>query len=110
MIHRRNTLRAEKILQERLFKHPKIDVIWDHVVEEFIGSNDPLALKEIKLRNVNNNSEKILKATGAFMLPFYANDSARDTALSSPAAGMVVFNTTGTKFQGYTGASWVDLN
>ena len=67
LIHRRNTLRAEKILQERLFKHPKIDVIWDHVVEEFIGSNDPLALKEIKLRNVNNNSEKILKATGAFI-------------------------------------------
>ena len=57
LIHRRNTLRAEKILQERLFKHPKIDVIWDHVVEEFIGSNDPLALKEIKLRNVNNNSK-----------------------------------------------------
>jgi len=67
LVHRRNTLRAEKILQERLFKHPKIDVIWDHVVEEFIGSNDPLALKEIKLRNVNNNSEKILKATGAFI-------------------------------------------
>ena len=67
LIHRRNTLRAEKILQERLFKHPKIDVIWDHVVEEFIGSNDPLALKEIKLSNVNNNSEKIIKATGAFI-------------------------------------------
>jgi len=67
LVHRRNKLRAEKILQERLFKHPKIDVIWDHVVEEFIGSNDPLALKEIKLRNVNNNSEKILKATGAFI-------------------------------------------
>ncbi len=56
LVHRRDKLRAEKILQERLFKHPKIDVIWDHLVEEFIGSNDPLALKEIKLRNVNNNS------------------------------------------------------
>ena len=67
LVHRRNTLRAEKILQERLFKHSKIDVIWDHVVEEFIGSNDPLALKEIKLRNVNDNSEKIIKATGAFI-------------------------------------------
>ena len=67
LVHRRNTLRAEKILQERLFKHPKIDVIWDHIVEEFIGTNDPLALKEIKLRNVNDNSEKIIKATGAFI-------------------------------------------
>ena len=67
LVHRRNTLRAEKILQKRLFKHPKIDLIWDHVVEEFIGSNEPLALKEIKLRNVNDNSENIIKATGAFI-------------------------------------------
>jgi len=51
-----------------------------------------------------------VKATGAFMLPVYADDTARDAALTSPAAGMVIFNTTGTKFQGYTGASWVDLN
>jgi len=51
-----------------------------------------------------------VKATGAFMLPVYADATARDTALSSPAAGMVVFNSTGFKFQGYTGATWVDLN
>ena len=33
------------------FKHPKIEVIWDHIVEEFIGSDEPLSLKEIKLKN-----------------------------------------------------------
>ena len=43
-------------------------------------------------------------------LPVYANNTARDSAISSPNAGMIVFNTTGTKFQGYTGAAWVDLN
>tara|TARA_Y100001970_G_scaffold156857_1_gene191915 strand:- start:5652 stop:6596 length:945 start_codon:yes stop_codon:yes gene_type:complete len=67
LVHRRNKLRAEKILQERLFKHPKIEVIWDHIVEEFIGSDEPLSLKEIKLKNVNDNAEKNIYATGAFI-------------------------------------------
>ena len=67
LVHRRDRLRAEKILQQRLLNHQKIDVIWNHVVEEFIGSNDPLSLKEIKLKNVNNKSKKIIKATGAFI-------------------------------------------
>tara|TARA_Y100001970_G_scaffold61036_1_gene77789 strand:+ start:12348 stop:13292 length:945 start_codon:yes stop_codon:yes gene_type:complete len=67
LVHRRNKLRAEKILQQRLLNHPKINVIWDHVVEEFIGSDKPLSLKQIKLRNVNNKNEKIINATGAFI-------------------------------------------
>ena len=67
LVHRRDRLRAEKILQQRLLNHQKIDVIWDHVVEEFIGSDEPLSLKEIKLKNVNDKSEKIIKATGAFI-------------------------------------------
>jgi len=47
----------------------------------------------------------------SFMRPgVYADDTARDAAITSPAAGMMVFNTTGTKFQGYTGSVWVDLN
>jgi thioredoxin reductase (NADPH) len=67
LVHRRDKLRAEKILQQRLLNHKKIDVIWDHVIEEFIGSDEPLSLKEIKLKNVNDKSEKIIKATGAFI-------------------------------------------
>ena len=67
LVHRRDKLRAEKILQERLFKHPKIDVIWNHVVDEFIGVDEPISLKEVKLRNVNDNTEKIVNATGAFI-------------------------------------------
>ena len=47
----------------------------------------------------------------SFMRPgVYADDTARDAEITSPAAGMMVFNTTGTKFQGYTGSAWVDLN
>tara|TARA_Y100001970_G_scaffold275547_1_gene376928 strand:- start:2415 stop:3359 length:945 start_codon:yes stop_codon:yes gene_type:complete len=67
LIHRRDKLRAEKILQDRLLKNPKIEIIWDHIVEEFLGSEEPLSLKEIKLKNVNDKSNKIVKATGAFI-------------------------------------------
>ena len=67
LIHRRDKLRAEKILQQRLLNHPKIDVIWDHVVEEFIGSEEPISLKQIKLKNVNNQNVKSINATGAFI-------------------------------------------
>ena len=67
LVHRRDSLRAEKILQDRLMKNPKIDIIWNHVVEEFIGSNKPLSLKKIKLKNVNDQTEKTLEATGAFI-------------------------------------------
>jgi thioredoxin reductase (NADPH) len=52
LVHRRDALRAEKILQERLFKHPKISVIWDTVVEEIRGSEEPLKVTQIRLRNV----------------------------------------------------------
>ncbi len=52
LVHRRDGLRAEKILQDRLFKHPKISVVWDTVVEEIRGSEDPLKVTQIRLRNV----------------------------------------------------------
>ena len=67
LIHRRDKLRAEKILQDRLFKNPKINIIWNHKVKEFIGSDEPLSLKQVRLVNVEDNSEKILEATGAFI-------------------------------------------
>ena len=50
------------------------------------------------------------KAPGAITPGVYADDAARDAAIPTPTAGMMVFNTTGTKFQGYTGSAWVDLN
>ena len=86
LVHRRDKLRAEKILQERLFKHPKIEVIWNHVVEEFIGADEPISLKEVKLRNVNDNAEKIIYATGAFIAIghclLYTSPSPRDRTRS----------------------------
>jgi len=52
LVHRRDALRAEKILQDRLFRNPKIDVVWDSVVEEILGVPEPPVVTGIRLRNV----------------------------------------------------------
>ena len=49
LIHRRDELRAEKILQERLLNHPKIEVIWDHVLDEVLGEDDPKGVTGIRI-------------------------------------------------------------
>ena len=67
LIHRRDALRAEKILQDRLFKHPKIEIIWNKNVKEFKGSNEPTILKKILLEDTINKDESTLNVTGAFI-------------------------------------------
>ena len=49
-------------------------------------------------------------SSGPISLPTFADNTARDATITQPVAGMLIFNTTGTKFQGYTGSAWVDLN
>ena len=67
LIHRRDSLRAEKILQDRLFNHPKIEVIWNKTVKEFKGSNDPTALKQLLLEDTENKEKSTLNVSGAFI-------------------------------------------
>jgi len=67
LIHRRDSLRAEKIGQERLFKNPKVSVIWDSAVEEFVGSENPNSLTALKLKNLKTNATNELKVDGAFI-------------------------------------------
>ena len=67
LIHRRDSLRAEKILQERLFNHPKIKIIWNKTVKEFQGSNEPPALESLLLKDTKNDNESVLKVNGAFI-------------------------------------------
>jgi len=67
LIHRRDSLRAEKIGQERLFKHPKIAVIWNSIVEEFIGTEDPLSLTAVRLKNIVTGEISDLATDGAFI-------------------------------------------
>jgi thioredoxin reductase (NADPH) len=67
LVHRRNGLRAEKILQDRLFKHPKISVIWNSVVDAVVGSDDPLKVKGVALRNVETRAITEVPADGVFV-------------------------------------------
>ena len=67
LVHRRNTLRAEKILQDRLFRNPKIDVIWDAVVDEVLGNPEPPQVTGVRLRNVKSGEFFELACDGVFI-------------------------------------------
>ena len=67
LIHRRNELRAEKLLQKKLMENKKIEIIWDSVVEEVIGDEDPKNVKGLKIKNVKTNDIKELKIDGLFI-------------------------------------------
>ena len=67
LVHRRDSLRAEKILQERLFRHPKIEVIWDHVVEEVLGAGTPPGVTGLRIKHARTGAERELPCTGAFI-------------------------------------------
>jgi thioredoxin reductase (NADPH) len=56
LVHRRSALRAEKILQDRLFRNPKIDIVWNSVVEEVLGVHEPPVVTGIRLRNLHTGS------------------------------------------------------
>lgn len=65
LIHRRDSLRAEKIMQKRLFDNPKVSVIWDTVVEEITG--DASGMTGLKLKNIKTGTESELKKDGLFV-------------------------------------------
>ena len=67
LIHRRNELRAEKLLQEKLKANKKIKIIWDSVVNEVMGTNEPKGVNGIKLKNVKTNNLNELKVDGLFI-------------------------------------------
>jgi thioredoxin reductase (NADPH) len=67
LIHRRNTLRAEKILQKRLFAHPKIRVVWDSELDEILGGGMPSTVTGVRLRNVHTGAATLLDVEGVFI-------------------------------------------
>ena len=67
LIHRRNELRAEKMLQKKLMENKKIEIIWDSVVEEVIGDDDPKNVKGLKIKNVKTNKVVDLELDGLFI-------------------------------------------
>lgn len=67
LIHRRDSLRADKHLQERLFANPKIRVEWDSVVDEVLGTDNPLGVTGLRLKNIKTDETKVLNVEGVFM-------------------------------------------
>jgi thioredoxin reductase (NADPH) len=67
LIHRRDALRAERILQDRLFRHPKIEVIWDSAVEEIGGGGAPPAVTHVRLRHLKSGAVSERRTDGVFV-------------------------------------------
>ncbi|NBX04084.1 MAG: FAD-binding protein, partial [Alphaproteobacteria bacterium] len=67
LIHRRDSLRAEKIGQQRLFENPKVSVIWDSAVEEFLGTENPNSLTGVRLKNLKTGAISDYPTDGAFV-------------------------------------------
>jgi thioredoxin reductase (NADPH) len=67
VVHRRNHFRAERILQERLFRNPKISVIWDSVLDDVLGSADPLKVTSARLRNIKTEVVTEMPIDGIFI-------------------------------------------
>jgi thioredoxin reductase (NADPH) len=67
LIHRRNELRAEKLLQEKLKANKKIEIIWDSAVEEVLGTSEPKGVNAIKIKNLKTNDVTEIKVDGLFI-------------------------------------------
>ena len=67
LVHRRDTLRAEKILQNRLINHEKIEVLWDTTLEEILGDDNPIGVTGVKLRNLNTGEIFDRETHGVFI-------------------------------------------
>src|SRR6185437_4779901 len=67
VVHRRDSFRAEKILQDRLFKHPKIEVVWDTTLDNVLGAENPLKVNKVKLKNINTGAVTERAVDGVFI-------------------------------------------
>ncbi len=67
VVHRRDEFRAERILQERLFNHDKVEIVWDSVLDEILGDEDPLGVTGVRLKNVKSGETSEIKTDGVFI-------------------------------------------
>ncbi|MEL6563512.1 MAG: thioredoxin-disulfide reductase [Pseudomonadota bacterium] len=91
LIHRREELRAEKILQDRLFKNPKIEPLWFHQVEEVVGTDMPLGVEGVRVKNTQTGAITEIPAKGVFVAIGHApaNELVKDV-LETHMGGYVV--------------------
>jgi thioredoxin reductase (NADPH) len=103
LVHRRDELRADKILQERLFAHPAVEVVWDHVIDEVLGADDPRGVTGVRLRHVASGQTRDLACDGLFVAIGHAPASELFAGqLPMDAAGYLKLEpgTVATKFKG----------
>ena len=67
LIHRRDSLRAEKMLQKKLMENKKIEIVWDSVVEDVLGDSEPKNVKGIKIKNLKTEKTEEVKLDGLFI-------------------------------------------
>jgi thioredoxin reductase (NADPH) len=68
LIHRRDAFRGEKVLQGRVLNHPKITVVWDSVIEEIVGEEQPApSVTGVRVRNIKTNKEQVIPLSGLFV-------------------------------------------
>jgi len=67
LVHRRDSLRAEKIMQDRLFRHPKVEVLWNHAPAEILGTDMPPGVTGLKVAHVGTGEERVIPADGVFV-------------------------------------------
>lgn len=75
LVHRRDSLRAEKILQERLLNHPKIATVWNSAIEEIVGSENPMGVTGVRLKNLQTDETSDLACDGVFIAIGHAPSS-----------------------------------
>ncbi|MEM6620455.1 MAG: thioredoxin-disulfide reductase [Pseudomonadota bacterium] len=91
LIHRRDELRAEAILQKRLFENPKIEPLWFHALDEVYGSEDPLGVEGVRVKHVETGEITDIPCKGVFVAIGHApaNELVKDT-LETHMGGYVV--------------------
>jgi thioredoxin reductase (NADPH) len=88
LVHRRNALRAEKILQRRLFAQPNVTVLWDRVVEEILGGGAPAVVTGVRVRHLPSDVTQVLAADGVFV-------AIGHTPTTAPFRGQVALDSEG---------------
>ena len=91
LIHRRDTLRAEKILQDRLFKHPKIETLWHHELDEVLGDDNPKGVTGVRVKDTRSGATQHIPCAGVFVAIGHApaNELVKDV-LDTHMGGYVV--------------------
>lgn len=92
VVHRRDAFKSEKILQDRLFKNPKIEVIWNHALDEVIGSENPKSVTAARLKNTIDGSTQEIKIDGIFIAIGHKpnSDLFKETGLDIDAEGYII--------------------